>query len=145
MAEALSEPESQPLIQVRELTTSFYSRDGVARAVDGVSFELRRGETLGLVGRAAAASHKTFHSALSDKPGRRAIHINCVQNTTPEKNQAHFDWLVGFLEGETKRWGRFYSDRLISTAGARRQKMMGRTIELGFGNSGPITHLQDLQ
>ena len=47
MAEALSEPESQPLIQVRELTTSFYSRDGVARAVDGVSFELRRGETWG--------------------------------------------------------------------------------------------------
>ena len=90
-------------------------------------------------------NHKMLHSALGDEPGRRAIHINCVQNTTPEKNQTHFDWLVGFLEGETKRGGLFYSDRLISTAGARRQKMMGRTIELGFGNSGPITHLQDLQ
>ena len=46
---------------------------------------------------------------------------------------------------ETKGWGRFYSDRLISTAGPRRQKMLERAIELGFGNTGPITQLQDLQ
>jgi hypothetical protein len=50
-----------------------------------------------------------------------------------------------FLAGETKGWGRFYSDRLISTAGPRRQKMMERAIALGFGNTGPITQLQDLQ
>ena len=50
-----------------------------------------------------------------------------------------------FLAGETKGWGRFYSDRLISTAGPRRQKMMERAIELGFGNTGPITQLQDLR
>ena len=90
-------------------------------------------------------NHKTFHSSLSDKPGRRAIHINCVQNTTREKNQEHFDWLVGFLGGETKGWGRFYSDRLIDTAGPRRRKMLEGAIELGFGNTGAITHLQDLR
>ena len=89
-------------------------------------------------------NHKTLHSALGDKPGRRAIHINCVQNTTPQKNQEHFDWLVDFLEGETKRWGRFYSDRLIATAGPRQKRMMERAIELGFGNTGRITHLQNL-
>ena len=64
MAEALSEPESQPLIQVRELTTSFYSRDGVARAVDGVSFELRRGETLGLVGESGCGKSATALSMM---------------------------------------------------------------------------------
>ena len=90
-------------------------------------------------------NHKTYHTALSNKYGRHAIHINCVPNTTPEKNQEHFDWLVGFLAGETRGWGRFYSDRLISTAGPRRQKMLARAIELGFGNTGPITHLQDLR
>jgi len=90
-------------------------------------------------------NHKLFHSALSRKPGRRAIHINCVQNTTPEKNGEHFDWLVRFLEGETRHWGRFYSDRLIAIAGPCRQKMLTRAIELGFGNAGPITRLQDLR
>lgn len=89
-------------------------------------------------------NHKVHHAALSDKPWRRTIHINAVQNTTPEKNQEHFDWLTKFLAGETRGWGRFYSDRLIQTAGPRRKKMLDRAIKLGFGNTGPITHLQDL-
>ncbi len=89
-------------------------------------------------------NHKVYHSALSDRPGRRAIHINCVQNTTSEKSHEQFDWLIKFLTGETKGWGRFYSDYLIATAGPRRRKMMARAIELGFGNKGPITHRQDL-
>ena len=89
-------------------------------------------------------NHKTYHSALSNDPARRTIYFNGVQNTTLEKNQEHFDWLMGFLRGETNHWGRFYSDRLIATAAPRRQKMMARAIELGFGNTGPITHLQDL-
>ena len=90
-------------------------------------------------------NHKVFHAALSDRPWRRAIHINCVQNATRAQNREHFDWLVGFLEGETKGWGRFYSERLIKTAGARRRRMLDRAIELGFGNTGAVTHLQDLE
>jgi hypothetical protein len=90
-------------------------------------------------------NHKVQHAALSDKPWRRAIHINAVQNTTPEKNQEHFTWLTEFLAGETKHWGRFYSDQLIRTAGPRRKKMLDRTVALGFGNTGPITQLQELK
>lgn len=90
-------------------------------------------------------NHKLFHASLSDKVGRRAIHINCSQNTTPERNAVHFDWLMRFLEGETKGWGRFYSDRLIATAGPRRRKMLARVIELGFGNTGKVSHRQDLR
>ena len=85
-------------------------------------------------------NHKTLHASLSDNPGRRAVHINAVQNTTPDKNQEHFDWLISFLE-ENQKWGRFYSDRLIATAGPRRRKMLERAIKLGFGNTGAINRL----
>ena len=90
-------------------------------------------------------NHKLFHAALSENSGRRAIHINCVQNTTPEKNREHYDWLIKILDQSTKAEGRFYSDCLLETAGPRRRKMMARTIELGFGNTGPITQVQDLR
>ena len=89
-------------------------------------------------------NHKTFHAALGDRPRRRAIHINAVQNATPEREE-HFEWLTGFLGRETESWGRFYSDRLVATAGPRRQRMLARAIELGFGTTGRITHLQDLR
>ena len=90
-------------------------------------------------------NHKTYHAAIGDRPGRRALHINAVQNANPQKNQVHYDWLVGFLQGETEGWGRFYSDRLVRTAGPRRRHMLERAMALGFGDTGPVRQLQDLQ
>ena len=39
-----------PLLEIKGLYTSFHTRHGVVRAVDGIDFSVDRGEIMGLVG-----------------------------------------------------------------------------------------------
>jgi oligopeptide/dipeptide ABC transporter ATP-binding protein len=62
----------KPLLVVEDLQTSFHTRDGVVKAVDGISFSVDRGEVVGLVGESGCGKSVTSLSILRliAKPGR---------------------------------------------------------------------------
>lgn len=62
----------QPILRVEGLSTHFHTRNGLIRAVDDVSFSLRRGEMLGLVGESGCGKTMTALSVLRlvPSPGR---------------------------------------------------------------------------
>jgi len=64
---------NEPLLAVETLRTFFYTRAGVVKAVDGISFSVRKGETLALVGESGCGKTVTALSLMRlvpDPPGR---------------------------------------------------------------------------
>lgn len=55
---------SNPILQVKDLKTHFYTASGIAKAVDGVTFDLDYGRTLGIVGESGSGKSVTSSSIM---------------------------------------------------------------------------------
>jgi oligopeptide/dipeptide ABC transporter ATP-binding protein len=66
------QPTKQPLLEVKDLKTYFYTEDGVVKAVDGVDFFVFPGEVMGLVGESGCGKSVTSLSImrLISPPGK---------------------------------------------------------------------------
>jgi peptide/nickel transport system ATP-binding protein len=64
--------DAKPLLSVRNLRTSFFQDEGTTKAVDGASFDVLPGKTLGIVGESGCGKSVTAQSILRivDHPGR---------------------------------------------------------------------------
>jgi oligopeptide transport system ATP-binding protein len=74
MTESTRASAQEAVLEVRDLCTHFKTDDGVVKAVDGVSFELRRGEVLGIVGESGCGKSATGLSIMGLVPRDLASH-----------------------------------------------------------------------
>jgi peptide/nickel transport system ATP-binding protein len=112
---------TEPLLQVEDLKTRFYTEEGVVRAVDGISFTVEEGEIVGLVGESGAGKSVAVSSILRlvEDPGE------IVGGEVRFKGEP----LVEFEEGPDGELRR--SDEMLSNA-QMRKRIRGREIAIIF-------------
>jgi peptide/nickel transport system ATP-binding protein len=86
---------AQPLIELENVKTYFYLREGTVRALDGVSFEINRGEALGVVGESGCGKSVTAQAILRIVPdpgklvdGEITLYRYQGENGRPESTEA---------------------------------------------------------
>ena len=126
-----------PLLDVRDLRTYFKTDDGIVKAVDGVSFSVEPGKTLGVVGESGSGKSVTMMSILNlnPKPGRIAHDPGSPAGPRME----------AFLHGSKKHTSvstgqaLFRGENLLEASKRRLRALRGREISMIFQD--PMTSL----
>ena len=127
----------EPLLAVSDLRTYFKTDDGIVKAVDGVSFEVRPGQTLGVVGESGSGKSVTMMSilGLNPKPGRIAVGPGSPPGVQME----------AFLHGSKKHTSistgqaLFRGENLLEASQRRLRALRGSAISMIFQD--PMTSL----
>ena len=61
-------PNQSAILQVEDIVTRFHTQDGLVHAVNGISFELKKGELLGVVGESGSGKSVTMMSMIKLLP-----------------------------------------------------------------------------
>jgi oligopeptide transport system ATP-binding protein len=125
--------DRQPLLRVENLRTYFYTRAGVVKAVQGVSFHLDKGETLGIVGESGSGKSVTALSLmrLVPQPPGRFVEGRVLFRDIP---------IVDVHEAPGRDGTAHRTDRSISEA--RMRTIRGDDISMIFQD--PMTSLNPL-
>lgn len=130
-----------PLLDVRDLRTYFKTEDGIVRAVDGVSFSVRAGETLGVVGESGCGKSVTMMSImrLNAKPGRLDVAPGADVRSS----------MASYLENSKKHLAistgqaLFRGEDLLRAPGSRLRDIRGSEIAMIFQD--PMTSLNPVR
>jgi peptide/nickel transport system ATP-binding protein len=126
-----------PLLSVRDLRTYFKTDDGIVKAVDGVSFEVRPGETVGVVGESGSGKSVTMMSILdlNPKPGRITVHGDATPGEQMEAFLRGSKKHVSVSTGEAL----FRGENLLQASKRRLRALRGSEISMIFQD--PMTSL----
>ena len=132
-------------LEVENLQTYFYTRAGLVKAVDGVSFKLKRGETLAIVGESGCGKSVTALSLMrlvADPPGRivggsiRLSGTDLVQLDEPAMRAIRGDRIAMIFQepmtslNPVMTIGRQISEALILHQNMTRAAALARTIQM---------------
>jgi peptide/nickel transport system ATP-binding protein len=135
----VSAPEVReaPLLSVRDLRTYFKTDDGIVKAVDGISFAVRPGQTVGVVGESGSGKSVTMMSILdlNPKPGRITVHANATPGEQMEAFLRGSKKHVSVSTGEAL----FRGENLLQASKRRLRALRGSEISMIFQD--PMTSL----
>ena len=136
-ASRTEQPGAVPLLEVRDLRTYFKTDDGIVRAVDGVSFSVEPGQTLGVVGESGSGKSVTMMSILGLNP--KAGRLSVRDGSTASEQ------MVGFL-GDSKKHvsistgaALFRGENLLEASNSRLRSLRGKEVSMIFQD--PMTSL----
>ncbi len=124
----------EPLLDVKNLKTQFFTQDGVVRAVDDVSFHIKPGETLGIVGESGCGKSITAMSIMRLIPSPPGRIVNGSVNFEGEDILTMSDEEMRSVRGN--KIAMIFQDPMTSlNPVSQLNRQIGETLELHLGMS----------